>query len=331
MNLKLVISLLFMMLLHLAASAQEENILFPKDSLPGQDIKINIGPKTTFNLGGAIWLRSAFQDWQQENSANREGFYFDQFRFTTTGEHGLADQAKLKFSAQIRFWSYMWAIQHMWVGVEFNENHELRYGITQSPFGAMPSISSSFWYSLNYYLGFEADHDAGLHYTYNKDAFNLQFAYYRNEEYNDPSALNRWAPDLVTSGDQQNFERGQFNLRLAYTLGYNTDYTSEFGISGQLGQIKNQLVTDNGDRWAAALHYVGYYNNWNFYAQGMRYEFNPNNPDGVDDSTVLLGFFEDQRLVAAKATTFVGGVRRFWDVDWWLVEKVNAYMEYSGV
>jgi hypothetical protein len=44
-----------------------------------------------------------------------------------------------------------------------------------------------------------------------------------------------------------------------------------------------------------------------------------------------MGFFSDQRLVAAKATTFVGGIRRFWDIDWWLFDKLNAYVEYSTV
>jgi hypothetical protein len=219
----------------------------------------------------------------------------------------------------------------MWVGVDINEHNELRYGITQSPFGAMPSISSSFWYSLNYYHGIEGDHDAGLYYAFKKRGFDVQFAYFRNEEYNDPSATNRWAPDLVIHEDQQNFERNQFNLRLAYTFGYDTDYSSEFGLSGEIGKIKNQLVEDDGNRWAAAVHYVGYYNNWNFYAQGSRYVYNPNNPDGVDENTVLMGFFSDRRLVAAEATTLVTGIRRFWDIDWWLFDRINAYLEYSAV
>lgn len=312
-------------------SAQEENILNPQDTIPGQGIDINVSPRTHFTLGGALWLRSAFQDWQQPNNANQRGFYFDQFRLSVTGEHGLDGKAKLKFSAQARWWSYQFALQHMWFGVELNEHHEVRYGIDQAPFGAMPSISSSFWYSLNYYLGLEADHDAGLRYIYNRENFNFQLAYFRNEEYNDPTATNRWAPDLIISGDQQNFERHQFNARAAYTFNHREGHTTEIGVSGEMGQVRNQLVAENGDRWAAALHYVGYYDKWNVYAQGARYEYNLNNPAGVDESTVLMGFFSDQRLVAAKGTTLVGGIRRFWDVDWWLFDKFNAYVEYSTV
>jgi hypothetical protein len=311
--------------------AQEENILSPTDTIPGQNININVSPKTNFTLGGAVWLRSAFQNWIQENQANQRGFYFDQFRLSISGEHGLAKKAKLKFSAQVRWWSYQFAVHHMWFGVQFNEHNELRYGITNTPFGAMPSISSSFWYSLNYYIGMESDHDAGLHYIFNKEGLNLQFAYFRNEEYNNPTATNRWAPDLIIDGDQQNFERNQLNGRLAYKFGYNTEFSSEFGISGEIGQIKNQLMRDNGRRWAFALHYVGNYRNWNPYAQVVRYEFLPNNPDSVDNRTVLMGFFSDQRLIAAKATTFTGGIRKHWNIDWWLFDKLNAYLEYSTI
>jgi len=322
---------LLLLFLSISLSAQEDNILNPQDTAPGQNIDIRVSPKTHFTLGGALWMRSAFQDWQQANNANQRGFYFDQFRLSVSGEHGLENQSKLKFATQVRWWSYQFALQQMWFGLEINDHNELRYGITQAPFGALPSISSSFWYSLNYYHGLEGDHDAGLTYAYNKDGFNLQFGYFRNEEYNDPTALNRWAPDLVVSGMQQNFERNQFNLRVAKIFGYNTAYSSEFGLSGQTGQIENQIESGNGSRWAAALHYVGHYNNWNFYSQASRYEYDPNNPDGVDDNTVLMGFFSDQRLVASKATTVVSGVRRFWNVEWWLFEKLNAYVEYSTV
>lgn len=313
--------------------AQERNILNPDQKSPGQNIDIEIPPYTKFTIGGAIWLRSSFQDWEQDNSANRRGSYFDQFRLSVSGSHGFnkGEGARLTFSAQARWWSYMFAIQHMWIGIEFNENHELRYGISQAPFGALPSVSSSFWYSLNYYHGLEGDHDTGFQYIYKKGGDHFHAAYFRNEEYNDPTATNRWAPDLVVAGDQQNFERHQVNLRYAKVLGYGTNKTSEFGVSGQWGQIRNPLRDGNGNHWAAAFHYVGNYNDWNFNFQATRYEYDPNNPDGVDDRTVLMGFFSDTRLVASKATTFVGNVRRYWDIEWWLFDKLNVYLEYSTV
>ncbi|PWJ42420.1 hypothetical protein [Sediminitomix flava] len=301
------------------------------DTIPEKATTIQVGPKSEFTLGGAVWLRSALQNWEQSNQANQRGFYFDQFRISVNGNYGIEKNTFLKFSAQVRWWSYQFAVHHMWVGVEFDKAHTLRYGITEAPFGAMPSISSSFWYSLNYYLGMESDHDAGLHYIYKKGPIDLQLAYFRNEEYNIPTATNRWAPDLVINGDQQNFERNQLNARFAYTFGYDTENKTEIGISGEVGAINNQVERGDGFRWASALHYVGNYGQWNPYAQFLRYEFEPNNPEGVDDRTVLLGFFSDQRLIASKAFTVVGGLRKYWDINWWLFDNFSAYIEYSGV
>ncbi len=312
-------------------SAQEENILTPEEAPPGQNIAVNVNPKTSFTIGGALWLRSALQGWEERSSANRRGVYFDQFRLGVSGEHGFADQAKLKFSTQVRWWSYQFALHHMWIAVEINENHELRYGISQVPFGALPSVSSSFWFSLNYYHGLEGDHDAGGQYIFTKSGTQLHLGYFRNEEYNDPTATNRWAPDLIIDGDQQNFERHQGNIRLAHTFGEGTKNSTEIGISGQFGGILNEVNNGRGTRWASAIHLVGNYGNWNFNLQGTRYEFNPENPEGVDDRLVLMGFFSDRRLVAAKATTFVGNVRYYWNVDWWLFEKITTYIEYSHV
>lgn len=311
--------------------AQETNILKKGEEPPGQTIKINAGPETSFKLGGALWLRSAIQDWQQESNANRDGFYFDQFRLALTGEHGIKDETKLFFSAQVRWWSYQFLVQHMWFGVKFNESNQLQFGVTQVPFGALPSASSSFWYSLNYNLGFEGDRDAGFKYIYDKEGTNFQLGFFRNAEYNNPTRLNRWTSDLVVFGEQQNFERNQGNVRIAHEFGHGTEYTSEFGLSGQVGELPNQTTGKSGVRWATAFHYLGNYNNWNVNFQAMRYEFNPENPDGVDDRLMLMGASGDRRLVASKATTFVGSVRRYWDIDWWLFTKLNAYVEYSTV
>jgi hypothetical protein len=70
MHPKLIFILILLLLMSRGLSAQEENILNPSDTVPGQSIDINIDPQTHFNLGGAIWMRSAIQDWRQDNKAN---------------------------------------------------------------------------------------------------------------------------------------------------------------------------------------------------------------------------------------------------------------------
>ncbi len=313
--------------------AQEENALDEYGEIPDKSIQIDVGPKTTFDLGGAVWLRGAVLNWVQEEDANRRGFYADQVRFSMSGTHGKSDSSDgfLKFSAQIRFWQYQRVIHHMWLGYEFNDRHDIEIGVTQVPFGILPATSNSFWYSMGYYHGIEDDRDAGIKYRYQNDGLDVHLAWFFNDEYNDSTALNRFAPDLVSDGVQQNDEENQANARVAYTFGESAENSTELGISLQYGEMPNRATGRRGDRWQSAVHFVGNYGKWNPKLQFARYEYNPENPAGVDDRLVLMGFFSDQRLVAAKANAVSASLRRFWDVNWGPFTDFNAYLDYSAI
>ena len=307
---------------------QEENL---NDSIRQKTISVKPTPKINLNFGGAIWLRGVSIPYQQQAKANKRGLYVDQFRLAFDGDYGIEGETKLTFSSQIRFFTYQTLIHHMWVGVDFNDNHKLKVGVTQVPFGTLPGSTNSFWYSLGYYVGLEDDRDSGIKYNYTKDGWDLYLAYFVNDEYNDATALNRFAPDLVRSGDQQNEEVNQGNIRLAKTLGAGTSNTSEFGLSGEIGQIRNRTTGDDGTRWKGAAHYVGNYGKWSPKAQFARYEYDPANPEGVDDRLVNMGFFEDQRLVAAKANLYNISLKRDFDFDWWLFNDLDVYLDYSKI
>ncbi|MDJ0905287.1 MAG: hypothetical protein QNI96_04650 [Woeseiaceae bacterium] len=315
--------------------AQEENALDENGEIPEKSIQIDVGPETEFNLGGAVWLRGALSYWVQEEDANRKGFYADQVRLSMSGTHGKdgsdPGDGYLKFSAQIRFWQYQRVIHHMWLGYQFNDRHDLQVGVTQAPFGILPATSNSFWYSMGYYHGIEDDRDAGIKYRYQNEGLDVHLAWFFNDEYNDSTALNRFAPDLVTDGDQQNDEENQANVRVAYTFGEGTQNSSEIGASLQYGEMPNRTTGRTGDRWQAAVHYVGNYDGWNPKLQVARYEYDPENPAGVDDRLVLMGFFSDQRLVAAEATAVSASLRRLWDVNWGPFTDFNAYLDYSAI
>ena len=250
-----------------------------------------------------------------------------------SGTHGKSDSSDgfLKFSAQIRFWQYQRVIHHMWIGYQFNDRHDIEIGVTQTPFGILPATSNSFWYSMGYYHGIEDDRDAGIKYRYQNDGLDLHLAWFFNDEYNDSTALNRFAPDLVSDEEQQNDEENQANVRVVYTFGEGTENSSEVGVSLQYGEMPNRATGRRGDRWQSAVHFVGNYGKWNPKLQIARYEYNPENPEGVDDRLVLMGFFSDQRLVAAKANAVSASLRRFWDVDWGPFTDFNAYLDYSAI
>ena len=308
--------------------AQEENL---KDSIKGRFIRMKPTPETTLNFGGAVWLRGVNIPYLQDTKANQRGFYIDQFRLTVDGDYGIDERTKLNFSAQIRFFQYQTLIHHMWVGVDFNEHHNFKVGVTQVPFGTLPGSTNSFWYSLGYYVGIEDDRDAGVKYQYTKNGWDLHLAYFMNAEYNDASALNRFAPDLVVSGDQQNEERNQGNIRIAKIFKTSSSSSTELGLSGEIGQIKNRISGKDGLRWKSALHYVGKYGKWTPKVQLSRYVYEPDNVDGVDNRLVQMGFFEDSRLIAAKANVLNASIKKDFDLDWWLFQDLDIYMDYSKV
>ena len=51
-----------------------------------------------------------------------------------------------------------------------------------------------------------------------------------------------------------------------------------------------------GDRWHAAFHYLGRYGPWNPELQVTRYEFSPENPEGVDERLVETEIDEEWSL-----------------------------------
>ncbi len=308
--------------------AQDESITYQVED---QNIKIHPTPETNLNFGGAIWLRGVTIPYLQETKANERGFYMDQFRLSLDGDYGIKDRSKLKFSSQIRFFSYQTLIHHMWIGVDFDEHSELTLGVTQVPFGTLPGSTNSFWYSLAYYVGLEDDHDAGIKYHFKKKGWDFYLGYFMNEEYNSSTALNRFAPDLIRSDEQQNEERNQGNIRLSKIMTHNDVSSSEFGFSGEIGQIKNRTTNDNGLRWKGAFHYIGKYDRWEPKFQLARYVYEPDNPQGVDSKVVNMGFFESSRLVAAKANLLNMSLKRDFPINWWLFKELDIYMDYSKI
>ena len=313
---------------------QEESLLEPGEEPPGENISLNLGERTEITFGGAIWAQVLFNEFEQRETNARRGIHGSQFRISVSGSHTMnaAKNSKWIFSGQMRVFSFMTTLNHMWIGYQFNDHHKIQVGATDVPFGILPSTSNSFWFSTGWYHGLEFDVDAGVSYRYTKGPLDIFAAYFANEEYNNASLNNRFSPDLINDGDmQQNEEKDQFNGRIAYTLGHGTSYNTEIGISGEYGSIYNRLTDGHGDHWKAAAHIMANYDRWNFKAQFARFEWRPNNPEGVDDDLILMGFWESPRLIAAKGNAMTVALKRYLDTGWENLPKVDVYFDYSRI
>lgn len=316
-----------------AVWGQEESLLEPGEEPLGENISLNLG-KTKINLGGAVWAQALFNEFEQPETNARRGIHGSQFRISVSGSHTMNAEkdAKWIFSGQMRVFSFMTTIQHLWIGYQFNEHHKIKVGATDVPFGILPSTSNSFWFSAGWYHGLEFDVDAGISYHYSKGPLSIHAAYFANEEFNNASLGNRFTPDLINDGAlQQNEEKDQFNGRIAYTLGHGTSRNTEIGISGEYGSIANRLTVGNGNHWQAAAHIMANYDRWNFKAQFARFEYRPNNPEGVDNDLILMSFWESSRLIAAKGNAMTLAVKKHLDTGWENLPKIDVYLDYSRI
>lgn len=313
--------------------AQEGNVLAPGDTIQEKTLTVKPSKDLTINFGGAIWVRSTYQQFREPTEGNRRGgAYFDQFRLSVSGVQKFGDRKSwLTFDAQVRWWSYMTVFHTMQLGFHLDEYNSFQLGVTRVPFGMLVSTANSFWYSLGFYHGVEDDRDAGLVYRHLKGPLEFQLAYFANEELNDPTNLERFSGDLVFFEDQQNSERNQGNVRVAYTLGHGTQNNVQLGFSGEIGEVPNRITGEVGSRWQAAMHADANLGKTNIRGQFTRYEYNVRNPEGVDDRLVLMGLFADKRLIAAKANILNANLKRHWDVDSSILTSFSTYIDYSHV
>ena len=307
----------------LAASEKKQNklekmtVATKKAIEPGKDEpKIKVGGALRFNYRNA-----SFNDTQK--SKGGDGL-FDIFRLDVNGEYN-----DLLISAQYRWYSYMNVIHHGWVGYNFSEASQGQLGVTQVPIGLLPYASHNYWFGVPYYVGLADDYDMGLKWLYKPGNWDLQLGFFKNGEWGNAGKLERYSFDVVTAGDQQNEETNTVNARLAYTFKPAKDTSIEVGVSGMFGQLYNNTSDGLGTRWAAGPHVRAKIGNFGIEAEALRYAFNPDNPDGISDDTVLVGAFASSYPIASEATVLVGNLSYDVPVNWGPITGLQFYNDFS--
>ena len=280
--------------------------------------------KYDVKIGGALRVNYAYMSFDEPNESKKGDMSFDIFRLEIDGSYN-----DFLISAQYRWYSYQDVIHHGWVGYNFNEKWQGQLGVTLVPFGILPVASHNWWAGVPYYVGLDDDYDMGLKLIRKDGPWDLQLAFFKNEEWGNASKLERYSYDIVDSLDQSNEETNQINARLAYTFEHGDFGKTEIGLSGQWGQLYNNDTDDEGDHWATAAHLNGSYGPFNLMLEAAYYEYDPENPDGIDDKTVVMGAFADAFYVAAKGALCVAGLSYDLPVDWGPVTKLTFYDDYS--
>lgn len=284
--------------------------------------------KPTIEVGGAIRSIYAYKDFNETSKDKGGDFAFDQLRLNFNVSY-----KDVILSAQYRWFGFMHVIHHGWIGYNFSDNLQGQVGLTKVPFGILPYPDNNYWFGNQYYIGLADDYDMGVKFLYEKGPWDLQVAFFKNGEWGDASNTSRYSVDIATDSgiSQANEETNQLNLRLANTIEYGSGNETEIGVSGMVGQLYNSTTNNMGDRWAAAAHLNGYYGPFNLMLEAAWYGFNPENPVGVDDNTVLLGSYGGTYQLASEGALYVVNLSYDLPVNWGPVSNLLFYNDYSIV
>jgi hypothetical protein len=283
-----------------------------------------VADELPFTLSGHARVNYGHQDWLIPDF--RDGFEFESFKLGVAGEFD-----KFSYKAEYRWYENVDfnTVRFADLTYHFDESTEVTGGITQTPFGLQPFASNSFWFSVNYYLGFEDDYDAGIKINHKRGNWDFQAAYFMNDEYNDAAKFSRYSFDVADDGEFRNSEDGQYNLRANYTARFIRGATTEIGASYQYGNILNLDTSSSGDMNAYALHMRHTQNDFKVELQYIDYEYNLAAPEGQADDRLALSSFTFPFLAAADGQTYSANLIYSVPYDFDNISSMTCYSEFS--
>ncbi|MGK0411000.1 MAG: hypothetical protein ACJASB_003189 [Shewanella psychromarinicola] len=273
------------------------------------------------DIGGAVRINYGWKDYD-----NNSKLKFELFR----ADVNYKSKDGLFASAQYRWYEEMDVVHHAYMGYQFDEAQSVQVGVTQVPFGLLPYAAHSFWFGATYYLGFEDDYDAGIHYKNEKDGWRYDLAYFSNDEYGNGARVDRYSFDVATTDQSPYEESGQINARVEreFTSG---DVTHKLGGSLQLSQLDymadiSSVDGEDVDSLAAAAHWQLDWKKWQLQLQYIHYDY-----DVKDSERITLSAFQFPFEIAAEADVATVNLAKSFDVDWGPITNVNCYNDYSQV
>ncbi|WP_044209280.1 hypothetical protein [Flammeovirga sp. OC4] len=296
--------------------------------------------KPEINIGGALRFNYNNSTWKETHQDTGGEFGYDMFAIKPT-----ASYKGLGLNAEVRFYSQSFGgmfVKQGWFDYELSEKNEIQLGLTQVPFGITTYNSHNWFFSINYYVGLEDDHDMGLKFSHDDDKWVYNLAFFKNAEEldfggNSDVSNSRYAYDVGSmdeNGDgnlqYRNKEVNQFNARILRKLG-SDDFTHQLGLSGLFGGLYNLDTRSTGTHYAVAFHYEMNFRKWNLKAQASHYKKSPHAPDGERTDVVALTAYGAPYLVAAEASTYTLGLSFTQPVEWGPVSSLQFYNDFGMI
>lgn len=291
--------------------------------------------KPVVKVGGALRFNYNLSSWKPDQVKRGGDFGYDVFRINAK-----ADFKKVTLNAEYRMYSKGFGggmLKQGWIGYKLNSKDNFQLGLTQVPFGITQYNSHNWFFSINYYVGLEDDHDMGLKYTHEGEQWSYSFAFFKNAEElnfgnNSDISDSRYSYDVssITMGDDlkyRNKEVNQGNAQFAYKFGNSAKH--KLGVSGQYGGLYNLDTKDIGNHYAFAAHYELKAGGFDIKAQVATYQYNPENPEGESDDVIAMTAYGAPYLVAAQANMYTLGIAYSFPVNWGYISNLQVYNDFG--
>ena len=301
-------------------------ILIPIFSLFAQE-------KPELHVGGALRFNYNLSSWKEGQQKRGGDFGYDVFRINAKAKY-----KGVKLNAEYRMYSTGFGggmLKQGWVGYDFSSKNNLQIGLTQVPFGITQYNSHNWFFSLNYYVGLEDDHDMGLKYTHVDENWEYALAFFKNAEElnfgsNSDVSDSRYSYDISSSanGEYRNKEVNQLNVKLVRKLAAGS-VNHRLGISAEYGGLYNLDTENTGDHYALAAHYEMNAGPFNLKVQASKYVYNAENPAAQGNDVVAMTAYGYPYLVAAEAATYTIGAAYSVPVEMGPISSLQFYNDFG--
>lgn len=296
--------------------------------------------KPKLKIGGALRFNYNLSTWKEGQKKRGGDFGYDIFRVNVQGEH-----KGVKINAEYRLYSQAFGggvLKQGWLGYDLNAQDNIQLGLTQVPFGNTQYNSHNWFFSINYYLGLEDDHDMGVKFTHKGEQWEYSLGYFANAEElvfgnNSDISNSRYSYDVASidlTGDGnlelRNKEVNQFNGKLSYVSSQDHE-THKLGVSGQIGGLYNLDTEEMGHHYALAIHYEYVRKQFDAKLQVTHYAHRAKNPSGQRRDIMGLTAYGFPYTIASEATTFTAGVAYAIPVDWRPISNLQVYNDFGAM
>ncbi|MCH2107851.1 MAG: hypothetical protein MK135_00855 [Polyangiaceae bacterium] len=309
----------------------------PQTSEPAPDFDPATS-KRKLGLGGALRFNYTLKTWDTVNQSRGGEFLFDTFRLNTELRYD-----RLIAAAEYRLYgSFGNYLKLGWMGIQFNENLNVKVGVTLVPFGLLPYASHSWFFNLGYYSGFEDDRDMGVAFHWTPENFDIRFGYFHSDEGNyQGRSLDsaRYSYDLskvpeivdangiVIQEASSLKEQHAGALRISQTLSTETA-SLLYGASGQFGGIYDEASQRYGTRWASSIFLRGRIQNLELLLEGARIERSPPSGTGPDQG-IWMGAYDSAYRVARDFWLLESGLAYTYALNLGLIESIQIYDDFG--